>query len=77
MIIGAIICKDIKIKGFKNDRQTKRLLARMEANNASNNNVLIFKLNSNSYKISSDPSLIETSSLNVIAYILQPIKPFP
>ena len=43
MIIGAIICKDIKIKGFKNDRQTKRLLARMEANNASNNNVLIFK----------------------------------
>ena len=43
IIVGAVVCKNIKINGFKTNLATKFLLKKILMNNCSSN-VLIFKL---------------------------------
>jgi hypothetical protein len=46
MIVGAVICKNIKIEGFKTDKKSNRTMNRIQTD-GDKSNVLIFKLKSN------------------------------
>ena len=45
MIVGAVICKNIKIEGFKTDKKMNRMMNRIQID-GDHSNVLIFKLKS-------------------------------